>query len=71
MIKFSASNEKMSNGERFITGYTKRMDGWMFELLIDFHMLFFFFIWNNKKISLLGFPKLKHITVAKNQSVSL
>ena len=24
MIKFSASNEKMFNGERFITGYTKR-----------------------------------------------
>ena len=24
MIKFSASNEKMLNGERFITGYTKR-----------------------------------------------
>ena len=23
MIKFSASNEKMLNGERFITGYTK------------------------------------------------
>ena len=23
-IKFSASNEKMLNGERFITGYTKR-----------------------------------------------
>ena len=24
MIKFSASNEKMFDGERFITGYTKR-----------------------------------------------
>ena len=24
MIKFSASNEKMLNGERFITYYTKR-----------------------------------------------
>ena len=24
MIKFNASNEKMLNGERFITGYTKR-----------------------------------------------
>ena len=24
IIKFSASNEKMLNGERFITGYTKR-----------------------------------------------
>ena len=24
MIKFSASNEKMLNGERFNTGYTKR-----------------------------------------------
>ena len=24
MIKFSASNEKMLNGERFITGYSKR-----------------------------------------------
>ena len=24
MIKFSASKEKMLNGERFITGYTKR-----------------------------------------------
>ena len=23
IIKFSASNEKMLNGERFITGYTK------------------------------------------------
>ena len=24
IIKFSASNEKIFNGERFITGYTKR-----------------------------------------------
>ena len=24
MIKLNASNEKMLNGERFITGYTKR-----------------------------------------------
>ena len=24
IIKFNASNEKMLNGERFITGYTKR-----------------------------------------------
>ena len=24
IIKFCASNEKMLNGERFITGYTKR-----------------------------------------------
>ena len=35
IIKFCGSNEKMLNGERFITGYTKRMDGWMFELFID------------------------------------